>query len=157
MLFKLWFGPHSKKFENHQIRVTSVLRIRHCCLTMMSLIFTGMIGSLFSFLQFVNSPLFGAASDVYGRKPMILTSLIGSSVAYVFWACSDSFLLFLIARTIAGISEANVSISTAVIADLKSDKARSKGMVRRLFFNRWNRDVVSTAIRLCALHLVLIY
>lgn len=85
---------------------------------------------MFSFLQFLNSPIFGAASDVYGRKPMILTSLIGSSVAYIFWAISDSFLLFLIARMIAGISEANVSISTAVIADLKSDKARSKGMVR---------------------------
>lgn len=93
-----------------------------------AVLFGGMIGSLFSFLQFLNSPIFGAASDVYGRKPMILTSLFGSSIAYIFWAISDSFLLFLIARMIAGISEANVSISTAVIADLKSDKARSRGM-----------------------------
>lgn len=89
-----------------------------------------MIGSLFSILQFLNSPIFGAASDVYGRRPMIVLSLIGSTMSYVIWAISDSFYLFLVARIIAGLSEANVSISTAVIADLKSPKARSKGMVR---------------------------
>ncbi|XP_039250717.1 major facilitator superfamily domain-containing protein 10-like [Styela clava] len=93
-----------------------------------SVLFGGMIGSLFSFLQFLNSPFFGAASDVYGRRSLILVSLCGSAISYVLWAMSDSFLLFLIARIVAGISEANVSISTAIIADLKSEKARSKGM-----------------------------
>lgn len=89
----------------------------------------GMIGSLFSLLQFFNSPFFGALSDVYGRRPLILLSLAGSSVSYVIWSLSDSFLMFLVARFVAGISEANVSISTAIIADLNNPKAKSKGMV----------------------------
>lgn len=93
-----------------------------------SVLFGGMIGSLFSFLQFLNSPFFGAASDVYGRKSLILVSLTGSAISYILWAMSDSFLLFLVARTVAGISEANVSISTAIIADLKGENSRSKGM-----------------------------
>nr|XP_009858034.1 LOW QUALITY PROTEIN: major facilitator superfamily domain-containing protein 10-like [Ciona intestinalis] len=93
-----------------------------------SVLFGGLIGSLFSFLQFLNSPVFGAISDVYGRKPMIIISLTGSVISYLIWMMSDSFLLFLVARIIAGISEANVSISTAAIADLPSAKLRSRGM-----------------------------
>uniref|UniRef100_H2Y9A9 Major facilitator superfamily (MFS) profile domain-containing protein n=1 Tax=Ciona savignyi TaxID=51511 RepID=H2Y9A9_CIOSA len=93
-----------------------------------SVLFGGLIGSLFSFLQFLNSPVFGAISDVYGRKPMIIISLTGSVISYFIWMISDSFLLFLIARIVAGISEANVSISTAAIADLPTAKLRSRGM-----------------------------
>nr|CAB3263791.1 major facilitator superfamily domain-containing protein 10-like [Phallusia mammillata] len=93
-----------------------------------SVLFGGMVGSLFSLLQFFNSPIFGAASDTYGRRSMILLSLCGSTVAYMIWAISDSFLLFIIARVVAGLSEANVSISTAVIADLPTAKDRSRGM-----------------------------
>lgn len=92
-----------------------------------------MVGSLFSFLQFLNSPLFGAASDTYGRRSMILLSLCGSTVAYMLWAISDNFALFIIARIVAGISEANVSISTAVIADLPTAKERSRGMVTKSY------------------------
>ena len=60
---------------------------------------------------------------------MILISLFGSSISYALWGISKSFGLFLIARIIGGISEANVSISTALIADLPSASDRSKGMV----------------------------
>jgi len=88
-----------------------------------------MIGSLFSLLQFINAPLFGAASDKYGRRAMIITSLAGSAISYLLWIASDNFALFLVARVIAGVSEANVSISTAVIADLPTAKERSRGMV----------------------------
>ena len=88
-----------------------------------------MLGSMFSFLQFLNSPLFGAASDRYGRKVMILISLMGSSLSYIIWGFSQSFAFFLLARIIGGISEANVSISTAIIADLPNPADRSRGMV----------------------------
>jgi len=93
-----------------------------------SVLFGGMIGSLFSLLQFLNSPVFGALSDVHGRKIMIVTSLIGSSLSCLLWAVSDNFATFLFARTVAGLSEANVSISTAIIADLDDKKSRTQGM-----------------------------
>jgi len=93
-----------------------------------SVLFGGLLGSLFSLLQFFNSPIFGALSDVYGRRSMILTSLIGSTISCLIWALSNNFSLFLLARVVAGLSEANVSISTAIIADLLSPKSRTKGM-----------------------------
>ena len=81
-------------------------------------------------MQYLNSPLFGAASDRFGRKAMILLSLFGSSLSYALWGSTKSFALFLVARVIGGISEANISISTALVADMPSASDRSKGMVR---------------------------
>ncbi|XP_064630386.1 major facilitator superfamily domain-containing protein 10-like [Lineus longissimus] len=93
-----------------------------------SVLFGGLIGSLFSLLQFLSSPLVGAASDTYGRKSMLLLSLSGLCVSYILWAVSSNFTLFVIARIIGGISKGNVSVSTAVIADVTSKKNRGKGM-----------------------------
>ena len=41
-----------------------------------SVLFGGLIGSLFSLLQFIASPVIGAASDVYGRKPLLLLTMV---------------------------------------------------------------------------------
>uniref|UniRef100_A0A8D0EEV7 Major facilitator superfamily domain-containing protein 10 n=1 Tax=Salvator merianae TaxID=96440 RepID=A0A8D0EEV7_SALMN len=93
-----------------------------------SVLFGGLIGSIFSILQFFASPLTGAASDYFGRRPIMLLTTIGLIVSYSLWAISRSFGLFIISRVIGGISKGNVSLSTAIIADLQSPKARSKGM-----------------------------
>lgn len=45
-----------------------------------SVLFGGFLGSMFSFLQFVISPIMGALSDCYGRKPIMLISLVSDSV-----------------------------------------------------------------------------
>lgn len=92
-----------------------------------SVLFGGLIGSLFSLLQFVSSPLFGAASDRYGRRSMMLLSMVGILTSYGIWAVSHSFGLFLVSRALGGASKANISLSTAIIADLPLHK-RSKGM-----------------------------
>ncbi|XP_078250235.1 major facilitator superfamily domain-containing protein 10 isoform X3 [Pogona vitticeps] len=94
-----------------------------------SVLFGGLIGSIFSILQFLASPLTGAASDYFGRRPVMLLTLIGLIASYFLWAISRSFELFLFSRIIGGISKGNVSLSTAIIADLQCPKARSKGMV----------------------------
>ncbi|KAH0616334.1 hypothetical protein JD844_027370 [Phrynosoma platyrhinos] len=93
-----------------------------------SVLFGGLIGSIFSMLQFFASPLTGAASDYFGRRSVMLLSVIGLIASYSLWAISRSFELFLFSRVIGGISKGNVSLSTAIIADLQSPKARSKGM-----------------------------
>ncbi|XP_063166909.1 major facilitator superfamily domain-containing protein 10 isoform X2 [Candoia aspera] len=94
-----------------------------------SVLFGGLISSLFSLLQFLASPLTGAASDSFGRRPALLATVLGLIASYSLWAISRSFELFLCSRIIGGISRGNVSLSTAVIADLQCPKARSKGMV----------------------------
>lgn len=54
---------------------------------------------------------------------------MGLIASYALWAASRSFGVFLLSRMIGGISKGNVSLCTAIIADLGSPKARSKGMV----------------------------
>lgn len=62
------------------------------------------------------------------KNPFFLLQM-GLMASYALWAASRSFSVFLLSRIIGGISKGNVSLSTAVIADLHSPKARSKGMV----------------------------
>ncbi|XP_072190092.1 major facilitator superfamily domain-containing protein 10 isoform X2 [Excalfactoria chinensis] len=93
-----------------------------------SVLFGGLIGSMFSILQFFSSPLTGALSDCLGRRPVILMTAMGLMASYALWAASRSFGVFLLSRMIGGISKGNVSLCTAIIADLHSPKARSKGM-----------------------------
>ncbi|XP_036709605.1 major facilitator superfamily domain-containing protein 10 isoform X4 [Balaenoptera musculus] len=88
----------------------------------------GLIGSVFSLLQFLSAPLTGAVSDCLGRRPVLLLSLAGLATSYAVWATSKSFAAFLVSRIIGGISKGNVSLSTAIVADLGSSPARSRGM-----------------------------
>ncbi|XP_012667718.1 major facilitator superfamily domain-containing protein 10 isoform X3 [Otolemur garnettii] len=93
-----------------------------------SVLFGGLIGSAFSILQFLSAPITGAISDRLGRRPAMLLSLTGLAASYAVWATSRSFMAFLASRMIGGISKGNVSLSTAIIADLGSPPARSQGM-----------------------------
>ncbi|NXP69503.1 MFS10 protein, partial [Ramphastos sulfuratus] len=93
-----------------------------------SVLFGGLIGSIFSILQFFSSPLTGAVSDHLGRRPVILMTVVGLITSYALWAVSRTFGVFLLSRIVGGISKGNVSLCTAIIADLHSPKARSKGM-----------------------------
>ncbi|KAJ9578740.1 hypothetical protein L9F63_005029, partial [Diploptera punctata] len=70
----------------------------------------GFLGSMFSFLQFLASPVVGGLSDVYGRKPIMLICLVGIASSYVLWALSKNFALFVLARVVGGISKGNVPI-----------------------------------------------
>ncbi|XP_014288255.1 major facilitator superfamily domain-containing protein 10 [Halyomorpha halys] len=93
-----------------------------------SVLFGGFLGSLFSFLQYVVSPLAGGLSDRYGRKPILLSCLIGIAVSYGLWAVSYNFAFFVIARIIGGLSKGNVSITMAIITDVSTASTRAAGM-----------------------------
>lgn len=93
-----------------------------------SVLFGGFLGSMFSFLQFLASPIVGGISDVMGRKPVMITCLIGIAFSYILWALSSNFALFILARFIGGISKGNVSLSMAIITDVSTITTRGKGM-----------------------------
>uniref|UniRef100_A0A671UGA7 Major facilitator superfamily domain-containing protein 10 n=1 Tax=Sparus aurata TaxID=8175 RepID=A0A671UGA7_SPAAU len=93
-----------------------------------TVLFGGLIGSLFSLLQFLMSPLTGALSDRHGRRPMLLLTTLGLMSSYAVWAVSRSFSMFLLFRVIGGICKGNVSLCTAIVADLPCPKARNRGM-----------------------------
>lgn len=54
---------------------------------------------------------------------------VGIASSYALWAVSHSFLLFVLARFIGGLSKGNVSLSMSIMADVSSNKARGVGMV----------------------------
>ncbi|XP_060537337.1 major facilitator superfamily domain-containing protein 10 isoform X2 [Cylas formicarius] len=93
-----------------------------------SVLFGGFLGSMFSFLQFVASPIVGGISDIVGRKPVMIFCLGGLVLSYVVWALATNLWFFIIARFIGGISKGNVSLSMAIVTDVSSMKTRGKGM-----------------------------
>lgn len=93
-----------------------------------TVLFGGLIGSLFSLLQFLASPITGALSDRYGRRPLLMLTTLGLVSSYAVWAVSRNFMVFLLFRIIGGICKGNVSLCTAIVADLPCPKARNRGM-----------------------------
>lgn len=93
-----------------------------------TVLYGGFLGSMYSFLQFLGSPIIGALSDIYGRKPLMLLCLTGISLSYLLWAFSTNFGIFVLARFVGGISKGNISLSMAIISDVTSPKTRGKAM-----------------------------
>ncbi len=88
----------------------------------------GLLMAIFSFMQFIFSPMWGKLSDRFGRRPIILTSLFGATFAYVFFAFSKELSLLFVARGLAGFFAANISAAQAYIADITPKEKRSVGM-----------------------------
>lgn len=91
-------------------------------------LFGGVLGSLFSFLQFLCTPIFGVVSDRIGRKPVLLLSLTGILISYAMWFFARDFGLLVAARVLSGVMSANISTATAIVADVTDNQNRSKGM-----------------------------
>lgn len=88
----------------------------------------GVIVAAYSFMQFIFNPLIGSLSDKVGRRPIILTTLLLTSGSYLIFSFSNSFFLLLVSRIVAGIGGSNISVAQAYIADITTEKDRSKGM-----------------------------
>jgi MFS family permease len=79
-------------------------------------------------MQFIFSPIWGQISDRIGRRPVILISLLGASIAHLAFAFAPSFWALVFARAFAGLFGGNLSTAMAYIADITDEKNRSKGM-----------------------------
>jgi MFS family permease len=91
-------------------------------------LFGGILGSVYSLLQFVFAPLFGALSDRYGRRPILLLTLCGMFLSYVLWFFAARFEVLLLARFLGGIMSANISIVSAIVTDVTPREQRARGM-----------------------------
>ncbi len=88
----------------------------------------GIAISIYSFIQFLFNPILGKISDKSGRKPVILFCLLLNALGYVIFAYTDSYLILLVSRVIAGIGGSSISVAQAYIADITTSENRSKGM-----------------------------
>ncbi len=82
--------------------------------------------AVYAILQFFASPLLGGLSDRFGRRPVLLLSLLGAAVDYAFMAFAPTLPLLFLGRVIAGISGASYTVASAYIADISDDSNRSK-------------------------------
>ena len=95
----------------------------------------GALLSMDAALQFLVAPLRRALSDRYGRRPVLLVSLAGASVDYVFMAFAPSLAFLFIVRAISGMTGANDAVASAYITDItpEADRAKRFGQVGAIF------------------------
>lgn len=88
----------------------------------------GILMAIYSLMQFLFAPFWGKLSDKVGRRPILLMSLLGSSISYLFFAFATEYWMLLTARAFAGFFTANISTAMAYVADVTEEKDRSKGL-----------------------------
>jgi MFS transporter, DHA1 family, tetracycline resistance protein len=85
----------------------------------------GLFGTVWAMMQFVFSPLQGALSDRFGRKPLIVVSNIGLGLDYVLMAVAPTISWLFVGRVISGITAASISTAYAYVADVTPPERRS--------------------------------
>jgi DHA1 family tetracycline resistance protein-like MFS transporter len=95
----------------------------------------GAMASLYALMQFAFAPTLGAISDRVGRRPVLLTSLLGAVVNYGVMATAPTLSLLLLGRALTGATSANVSVVTAYLTDLSPppERARRFGLSSAMF------------------------
>lgn len=97
----------------------------------------GALVASFSLMQFLFAPVLGALSDRYGRRPVLLISLLGTSISYVIFGLAHGLsglgvefvlLALFVARILDGITGGNISTAQAYIADTTPPEHRARGM-----------------------------
>jgi MFS transporter, DHA1 family, tetracycline resistance protein len=82
--------------------------------------------SVYAFTQFVFAPVIGNLGDRYGRRPVLLSSLLGFGIDYLFLALAPSYGWLFVGRVIAGITGASFTTASAYIADISTKETRAK-------------------------------
>lgn len=87
--------------------------------------YSGYLTFVYAAMQFLFSPVLGNLSDHYGRRPILLNSLLGFGIDYLFMSFAPSIAWLFVGRTIAGIAGASNTTATAYIADISTGDNRS--------------------------------
>lgn len=95
----------------------------------------GWLTFAYALMQFLFAPVLGNLSDQYGRRPVLLFSLLGFGIDYLFLAFAPTIGWLFVGRIIAGITGASITTATAYIADISNDENRAKnfGMIGAAF------------------------
>ncbi|MFU8881591.1 MAG: TCR/Tet family MFS transporter [Rhodobacterales bacterium] len=98
-------------------------------------IWGGVLSTAFAMMQFLFGPLLGALSDRFGRRPVLLISLLVMAADYVVMALAGSIWLLLAGRLVGGITAATHSTASAYMADISAphEKARNFGLIGAAF------------------------
>ncbi|MEY4403713.1 MAG: hypothetical protein RIR91_1748 [Verrucomicrobiota bacterium] len=93
-----------------------------------TVLFGGLLSTLYSLLQFVFSPIWGSLSDRFGRRGILTITLAGSALSYVLWIFAAQFWVVVLTRLVCGMMAGNIAVASAAAADVTDEKERTKGM-----------------------------
>ncbi len=95
----------------------------------------GYFGLAWATMQFIFSPLLGAWSDRFGRRPVILISCFGLGIDYIFMAVAPSLRWLFVGRLISGITTSNVATAFAYVTDVTPPEKRARpfGLISAAF------------------------
>ncbi len=88
----------------------------------------GLLGSLYAVMQLACGPVLGGLSDRFGRRPVLLICLAGTSLAFILLGLANTLQLVFLAVMLDGITGGNLTTAYAYIADITSADERSRGM-----------------------------
>lgn len=86
----------------------------------------GWLGAVFALCAFVSGPVMGALSDAYGRRPVLILSMLGSAVGYVLFGIGGSLWMLFLGRSIDGLTAGGMSAMFGFIADTTKPEDRGK-------------------------------
>jgi MFS family permease len=86
----------------------------------------GLLFTIFALCQFISGPTLGRLSDIYGRKPILAVSQLGTLVGFVILAMSKSLGMIYLARVVSGLTAGNLTVAQAAIADFTPPKERAR-------------------------------
>jgi len=91
--------------------------------------------SAYAITQFLFAPIIGNLSDKFGRRPVLLTSMLGFGIDYLFLALAPTYGWLFVGRIIAGFTGASFTTAAAYIADVSTAETRTKnfGMIGAAF------------------------
>ncbi|KRD53218.1 TCR/Tet family MFS transporter [Ensifer sp. ENS10] len=97
--------------------------------------YIGTMTALYAVMQFICAPVLGALSDRLGRRPVLLISLAGAAVNYLFLAFAPNLWMLFAGRAIAGLTSANMSVATAYLTDITPEDKRAQrfGLFNAMF------------------------
>jgi len=95
----------------------------------------GLLSAMYPLFQFVGAPILGRLSDRYGRKPVLIVSILGTVAGFIVLATARSLWILFISRAIDGITGGNISVAQAYISDVTKPEERGKalGMIGAAF------------------------
>jgi DHA1 family tetracycline resistance protein-like MFS transporter len=95
----------------------------------------GWVMGAYAFMQFIFSPIIGSLSDRFGRRPILLISVLGMGLDYIFMYFAPDLFWLVIGRAVSGIFGASFTSAAAYIADISTPENRAKnfGMIGAAF------------------------
>lgn len=91
--------------------------------------------AVYSLAQLVSTPFWGRLSDAYGRRPILMISMLGAVIGYVLLATADTLWMLFFARALGGLMAGNLSAAFAYVTDISDaqNRARSLGLIGAAF------------------------